>query len=384
MITHDQFEKKDPRADLIRFKCLVESCVKHSMHVVCVASNERGRFEEGFYHGSKVLKIPCVSKIRVVQLVCFYFFLLPVFLRLRQHERFHILFVNSVLTVPWAWMFKQLSKSNCIQFDLMGLLSEEKFLRRPRNIWFAAAKKICASLEAFLLSIADFITTINHQHKQILIKRVRKPIYVIRDGVFEAILKHPMMDINESLKASKLVLIFVGQLNYFRLDSLFNVLPDVIAESPNLQLQVLGAGSQLEHYQKRVDSLGMKGHVTFYGHVHHERIFDYIAKADMAYSDDWSVIGFPMKIFEYMALGKAIIAEGTESVKELLTDEVNALLCANDSELKEKVLTLAKDAALRKKLGQAARSLMGEHTWEKRVEALTGIYQQFLFRSGTL
>jgi len=181
-----------------------------------------------------------------------------------------------------------------------------------------------------------------------------------------------------------LVLIFVGQLNYFRLDSLFNVLPDVIAESPNLQLQVLGAGSQLEHYQKRVDSLGMKGHVTFYGHVHHERIFDYIAKADMAYSDDWSVIGFPMKIFEYMALGKAIIAEGTESVKELLTDEVNALLCANDSELKEKVLTLVKDAALRKKLGQAARSLMGEHTWEKRVEALTGIYQQFLFRSGTL
>ena len=384
MITHDQFEKKDPRADLIRFKCLVESCVKHSIHVVCVTSNERARFEESSYQGSKVVKIPCVSKILMVQLVCFYFFLLPVLLRMRQHGRFHVLFVNSVLTVPWAWIFKQLSRSSCIQFDLMGLLSEEKFLRWPRNVWFAAAKKMCASLEAFLLSSVDFITTINHQHKQILIKRVRKPIYVIRDGVFEAILKHPMMDINESLKASKLVLIFVGQLNYFRLDSLFNVLPDVIAESPNLQLQVLGAGSQMEHYQKRVDSLGMKGHVTFYGHVHHERIFDYIAKADMAYSDDWSVIGFPMKIFEYMALGKAIIAEGTESVKELLTDEVNALLCANDSELKEKVLTLAKDAALRKKLGQAARSLMGEHTWEKRVEALAVIYQQFIFRSGTL
>jgi glycosyltransferase involved in cell wall biosynthesis len=180
-----------------------------------------------------------------------------------------------------------------------------------------------------------------------------------------------------------LVLIFIGQLNYFRLDPLFNVLRDVIAESPSLRLQVLGAGPQLEHYRKRVDSSGMKSHVTFYGHVPHERIFDYIAKADMAYSDDWSVIGFPMKLFEYMALGKAIIAEGTESVKELLTDGVNALLYANESELKEKILTLAKDAALRKKLGQTARSLMGQHTWERRVEALTGIYQQFVLGTGT-
>jgi len=88
MITHDQFEKEDPRADLIRFKCLVESCVKHSIHVVCVTSNERARFEESSYQGSKVVKVPCVSKILMVQLVCFYFFLLPVLLRMRQQGGF--------------------------------------------------------------------------------------------------------------------------------------------------------------------------------------------------------------------------------------------------------------------------------------------------------
>ena len=78
--------------------------------------------------------------------------------------------------------------------------------------------------------------------------------------------------------------------------------------------------------------------MTFYGHVPHEKIFDYIAKADIAYSDDWSVIGFPMKLFDYMALGKAIVAEGTESVKELVTDRVNGLLYTNESELKEEIL----------------------------------------------
>jgi glycosyltransferase involved in cell wall biosynthesis len=78
-----------------------------------------------------------------------------------------------------------------------------------------------------------------------------------------------------------------------------------------------------------------------------------------------------------MALGKAIVAEGTESIKEVLTDHVNGLLYTNEAELEEKILKLAKDTALRGKLGKAAKGMMSEHTWEKRVETLKGIYKKF-------
>lgn len=128
----------------------------------------------------------------------------------------------------------------------------------------------------------------------------------------------------------------------------------------------------------------MESRVTFYGHVPHEKIFDYITKADIAFSDDWSVIGFPMKLFDYMALGKAIVVEGTESVKELVTDRVNGLLYTNESELKEKILVLARDVSLRRKLGEAARRMMDQHTWEKRVEVLGEIYKQFIPRMETI
>src|SRR4030043_1638512 len=106
--------------------------------------------------------------------------------------------------------------------------------------------------------------------------------------------------------------------------------------------------------------------VSFWGHVPSEKIFDYIATADIAYSDDWSVIGFPMKLFDYMAMGKAIISEGTESVRELLTDQVNAVLYTDEGELKRKILMLAKDAVLRRRLGETAHRVMDQHTWEKR------------------
>jgi glycosyltransferase involved in cell wall biosynthesis len=143
-------------------------------------------------------------------------------------------------------------------------------------------------------------------------------------------------------------------------------------------VKVAGVGPQLERYRGMVESEGLAEHVTFLGHIPYENVFDTIATADIAYSDDWSINGFPMKLFDYMALGKAIIAEGTEGVKELLINQSNGLLYATDTEMKEQIVSLANDVALRTSLGQTAQKMMDQHTWEKRVEALGAIYHQFL------
>ena len=377
MITHDQFEKKYPRADLIRFKCLGESLQKNSIEVVYVASNDRGRFEESFYKGSKVFKVPFVSRVRMIQILCFYLFLIPALLTVRKHRPFHIIFVNSVLSIPYACFFKWFCRNGHIQFDLMGILSEEKFLRRSKNLRTRTAKRMVSSIEDFLLSRVDFITTINDQHKRILLNRVRRPVYVVRDGVFNATLQRASVA-RDPIENGKILLIFVGQVSHFRLDPLFRLLPELVTLIPNLHVQVGGVGPQLERYRGMVESGGLAEYVTFLGHVPYENVFDTIAKADIAYSDDWSINGFPMKLFDYMALGKAIIAEGTESVKELLINQVNGLLYRTEAEMKEKIVALAKDVALRKRLGQTAREMMDLHTWEKRVEALGALYYQFL------
>lgn len=378
MIAHDQIERSNPRADLVRFKCLGEALALHSIDVVFFTLNDKCRYEEGYYKSSKVYKIPALSRIKFIRLICFCAFLLPVMMRGRRSGRFDIIFVNSVLSLPSALIFRWVSGHGFIHFDLMGILSEERFLGRSKNFWVPPAKKMLAAIENFLLSRVDFVTTINEKHRQIMTNRIRRPVHVIRDGVHEEALKQVPIWEKGQRSVSKILLIFVGQISHFRLDSLLRVMPDILKEVPDLQLQVVGSGPHLAHYTEMVESSGLRDKVIFEGHVPHEKVFDYIKRADIAYSEDWSINGFPMKIFEYMALGKPVVAESTESVKELLTDNVNALLYENERELKEKILILAKDSELRKQIGEKAGEMMHHHTWEKRMEALHSIYRSYL------
>jgi glycosyltransferase involved in cell wall biosynthesis len=384
MIAHDQIEKNNPRADLVRFRCLGETLTKHSIDVVFVTLNNTFTYEEGYYRSLKVYKIPVLSRIKLIQLICFITFLLPVMLRARRGGRFDIIFANSILSIPSVLIFKWLYGYGIIHFDLMGILSEESFLRGPRNFWAGTGKKIFSSIENALLSRVDFVTTINEKHKQMIMDRITRPVYVIRDGVHEEALKQAPLCKNNQSSIPKTVLIFVGQISHFRLDPLLRIMPGLLAECRDLQLKVVGSGPQLARYIDMAKSLGLRDKVVFEGHVSHEKIFDYIEMADIAYSDDWSVIGFPMKIFEYMAMGKPVVAESTESIKELLIDRFNALLYEDEEELKEKIIDLVKDSQLRMEIGENAKQMMQHHTWEKRVESLNSIYRRYLARFGTI
>lgn len=381
MLTHDQFEKKNPRADLIRFKNLGKALAKRSIDVIYITSNEKRRYEEGFYEGAKVYKIPSLTNSSLIQPFLFCLFVLPVLFRVKRAHKIDIIFVNSILTVPVAWIMKHLNRHALIQYDLMGILSEEKFIRHSNKFWYEIGKIVFSKIEDILWSRVDFITTINNQLKQLLLKRVNIPIYVVRDGVLEAILKDSPHQIREFRQDSGIVLIFVGQINHFRLDPLFEVLPSLINDLPGFQLVILGEGPHLSRYKEMARYFKIEKNIRFLGHVSHRKIFDFIAVADIAYSDDWSINGFPMKLFDYMAMGRAIIAEGTESVQELLVEQENALLYTNRAELKEKILKLAKDPILREKIGNAARKIMDQHTWEYRSKELELIYRKFIIQT---
>ena len=97
MITHDQIERNKPTADLVRFKCLGETLAKQSIDVAFITLNDKARYEEGYYKSSKVYKIPVLSKIKLIQLICFCAFLLPLMFRAKRAGSFDIIFVNSVL-----------------------------------------------------------------------------------------------------------------------------------------------------------------------------------------------------------------------------------------------------------------------------------------------
>jgi glycosyltransferase involved in cell wall biosynthesis len=80
----------------------------------------------------------------------------------------------------------------------------------------------------------------------------------------------------------------------------------------------------------------------------------------------------PLKLFEYLALGGAIIASDLSALREVLTHDETAWLVPPDDDraLADALSLLATNQALRERLGRTARKLSQDFTWERRAERL--------------
>ncbi len=85
----------------------------------------------------------------------------------------------------------------------------------------------------------------------------------------------------------------------------------------------------------------------------------------------------PLKLFEYLRLGRAIVASDLTAIREVVTDEDTALLVPPDdaSALAEALRRLAADPQLAKALGQRARTLASRFTWSARAARLEAALQ---------
>ncbi len=106
--------------------------------------------------------------------------------------------------------------------------------------------------------------------------------------------------------------------------------------------------------------------VAFAGEVPYGEVPGHVAAMDIA-TIPWATdYGSPMKIFEYMAMGKALVAPDLEVLREVLADGRNAVLVerGDPAALARAIERLAADPGLRQALGRAARrDAVERHDW---------------------
>jgi glycosyltransferase involved in cell wall biosynthesis len=125
--------------------------------------------------------------------------------------------------------------------------------------------------------------------------------------------------------------------------------------------------------------------LVFYGHTPHKKATEYLQSLDILlapYQKKVAVSGgagdtsrwmSPLKIFEYMAAGKPIICSDMPVLHEVLTPEVNCLLCPPDNvdAWAAAIKRLIEDKDLSAKLGaQAKQDLVTKYTWKARARDL--------------
>ena len=144
----------------------------------------------------------------------------------------------------------------------------------------------------------------------------------------------------------------------------------------SVRLLMIGSGAEADEARRIIAAAGFADAVQFTGLVEQQEGPAHLAACDILVSphvpnaDGSPFFGSPTKLFEYMAMGKGIVASNLDQIGEVLRHGETAwLVPAGDVDaLSAGLDRLVRDAELRRALGAAARlDALAHHTWRAHV-----------------
>lgn len=166
---------------------------------------------------------------------------------------------------------------------------------------------------------------------------------------------------------------------------LFEALAAARARGANAKLLMIGSGDGLPGAQAQASRLGLNGSVTFAGHMTPEQYAPLLASADAGVSP---YCGWPefsgLKVLDYKAAGLPTIASGLNGHPPTLEDGRTGVIVppCQPGPLAAAIERLCADAALRRRMGQAARlDAESSHGWEQTAARLEAVFRQVLSRA---
>lgn len=160
-----------------------------------------------------------------------------------------------------------------------------------------------------------------------------------------------------------------------------------IPATSRVRFLMVGSGSLLAQVKQLLTVEEQAGRVIFTGVVGHEEVpalldaCDILVSPHVPLADDTEFFGSPTKIFEYMAMGKGIVASRLGQIGEVLSDDESALLVepGNSRQLSEAIARLAASRTLREQLGAKARQhAIERHTWKRNAQNVLDAYHNWL------
>lgn len=125
----------------------------------------------------------------------------------------------------------------------------------------------------------------------------------------------------------------------------------------NLHFLVMGDGPARAELEAHAARRGVSDRVTVTGVVARDDVPNYVAAFDIALQPGITVYASPLKMFEYMFQGTAIVAPDMANIREVLTHEQDGLLFdpKQPEAMSAAILRLCENPGERTRLGAAAR-----------------------------
>lgn len=176
----------------------------------------------------------------------------------------------------------------------------------------------------------------------------------------------------------KTVLGFVGWFRKWHgLEALLEVFCTHGMADKGMHIMLVGDGPACPDLERFARAKGIyESGVTFTGPVPRQEVPGYIAAFDVALQPDVTDYASPMKVFEYMAMGKGVIAPDKENMREIFGQGYGALFSESDPEDMARVmLACAADTDRSGALGAQASSILRErgYYWTTNAEGVVAL-----------
>jgi glycosyltransferase involved in cell wall biosynthesis len=160
---------------------------------------------------------------------------------------------------------------------------------------------------------------------------------------------------------------------------------DLIAQDDALSLRyllVVGDGPVRASLEAQAKRLGITERLIFTGIVARDDVARYVAAFDIALQPSVVSYASPLKLFEYLMLGRAIVAPAQANIMEILSDGKNAVLFDPllPGAMAAAINRASFDATLRLSIAAGAQASIAEQglTWQRNAERVSELFDDLL------
>jgi glycosyltransferase involved in cell wall biosynthesis len=295
---------------------------------------------------------------------------IPAYLRLRRayktfspdviYERYNLYFLAGTLLAWW----------NRIPFylEVNSPLAEERARYGTLRL-----RRLAKALEGWVWRSADIVFVVTEVLKGIVVAAGvdSERIIVVPNGIDPGAFPATPY---QARPGAPITIGFIGFVrDWHGLDAVIAGL--VQPHDPPIRLIVAGDGPARPALERQAQQLGVEGRVQFIGVQPRRSIPDLIQSFDIALQPRAVSYASPLKLFEYMAAGRAIVAPDQPNIREILNHDETAMLFDPEepAALWGAIRRLAADAQSRERLGFAARQALDarNYTWEANAVRIT-------------
>ena len=178
------------------------------------------------------------------------------------------------------------------------------------------------------------------------------------------------------LDPDKLIVGFIGSIfPYHGVNKLIDSFARIRESRDDIQLIIAGDGELLASLKEDVRSRNLEQDVIFTGQVPQKEVPSLIKLFDVAVMPKSNWYGSPIKLFEYAAASRAIVAPDTAPVREVFRDGENASI-TDQSHLTETIASLLNNPDLRLELGANASEMVAtRHTWSHNAQRIKNLIE---------